>query len=51
MASQNKKKKAKNSFLYNGQEAQRVYKLKRTAYFVKADRLDAKKVLRKCGNE
>lgn len=51
MASQNKKKKAKNSFLYNGQEAQRVHKLKRTAYFVKADRLDAKKALRQCGNE
>ena len=46
----NKKRKAKNSFLYNGQESQRVKKMKRTAYFVKADRLDAKRELKKAVN-
>ncbi len=45
MASVNKKHKAKNSFLYNGNEKQRT-KLKRIAYFVKADRLDAKRAIR-----
>lgn len=43
MASQNKKKKAKNSFLHNGNEAQKIYKMKRIAYFCKADRQRNKK--------
>lgn len=38
MASENKKKKAKNSYLMNGQEAQKTHKLKRIAYYIKADR-------------
>lgn len=38
MASQNKKKKAKNSYIYNGAEAQKNIKCKRTWYFTKADR-------------
>lgn len=38
MASQKKKRKAKNSFLHNGNEAQKVRKLKRIAYYIKADR-------------
>lgn len=38
MASVSKKHKAKNSFLYNGNEAQKVKKLKRVAYYIKADR-------------
>ena len=38
MASVAKKNKARNSFLYNGNEAQKVKKLKRTAYYIKADR-------------
>lgn len=38
MASVNKKKKAKNSHLYKGNENQKVHKLKRIAYFIKADR-------------
>ncbi len=42
MCSVNKKHKARNSFLYNGNEKQRV-KLKRIGYFVKADRLDIKR--------
>ncbi len=46
MASQNKKNKAKNSYLYNGNEAQKIHKMKRIAYYIKADRLEAKKELR-----
>jgi hypothetical protein len=46
MASQNKKNKAKNSFLYNGNEAQKIAKLKRVAYYIKADRLKIKKELK-----
>ncbi|MBQ2856716.1 MAG: hypothetical protein IJE78_06270 [Bacteroidaceae bacterium] len=38
MASVAKKHKARNSFLYNGNEAQKVKKLKRVAYYIKADR-------------
>lgn len=38
MASENKKKKAKNSYLYNGNEAQKIHKMKRVAYYIKADR-------------
>ncbi len=47
MASQNKKRKAKNSFIMNGNEGSKFRKLKRIAYYIKADRLDAKKELRK----
>lgn len=43
MASQNKKKKAKNSYLYNGNEAQKIQKMKRIAYYTKADRANNKK--------
>lgn len=38
MASKNKKRKAKNSYLHNGNEAQKIHKLKRIAYYIKADR-------------
>jgi hypothetical protein len=38
MASQNKKRKAKNSYLYNGNEAQKIKKMKRVAYYIKSDR-------------
>lgn len=38
MASEKKKRKAKNSYLHNGNEAQKVRKMKRTAYYIKADR-------------
>ena len=38
MASESKKKKAKNSYIMNGQEAQKFHKLKRIAYYIKADR-------------
>ena len=43
MASQNKKKKAKNSFIAGGAEAQKNIKCKRTWYFTKADRAKTKK--------
>ena len=42
MASVNKKHKAKNSYIHNGNEAQKIRKWKRGAYFIKADRLDGK---------
>ena len=42
MASVSKKHKARNSFLYNGNESQKVKKLKRVAYYIKADRQSAK---------
>lgn len=38
MASENKKRKAKNSYLLNGNEAQKIKKMKRVAYYIKADR-------------
>lgn len=38
MASQNKKRKARNSYLHNGNESQKIHKMKRIAYFIKADR-------------
>lgn len=38
MASQNKKNKAKNSYIMGGAEAQKGIKCKRTWYFTKADR-------------
>lgn len=38
MASENKKRKAKNSYLYNGNEAQKIKKMKRVAYYIKSDR-------------
>ena len=47
MASVSKTHKAKNSFLYNGNESQKVKKLKRTAYYIKADRKSAKVECRK----
>ncbi len=45
MASENKKRKARNSYLYNGNESQKIKRLKRTAYYIKADSLDAKRNL------
>lgn len=39
MASQNKKRKAKNSYIMNGAEAQKGIKCKRTWYYTKADRV------------
>ena len=47
MASVSKTHKAKNSFLYNGNESQTVKKLKRTTYYIKADRNSAKAECRK----
>ena len=38
MASQNKKNKAKNSFIHNGAEANKGIKCKRIWYYTKADR-------------
>lgn len=38
MASQNKKRKAKNSYIMNGAESQKGIKCKRTWYYTKADR-------------
>ena len=43
MASQNKKNKARNSYLHNGNEAQHIHKMKRIAYYTKADRVSSKK--------
>lgn len=43
MASQNKKNKARNSYLQNGNEAQHIHKMKRVAYYIKADRVRTKK--------
>ncbi len=43
MASQNKKNKARNSYIHNGNEAQKIHKWKRVAYYIKADRAKAKK--------
>ena len=49
MASKSKQRKARNSFIYNGGEKNTVeeWKLKRIAYFTKADRLLNKRRLRK----
>ena len=43
MASKNKKRKAKNSYLLGGCEKQHIYKMKRIAYYTKADRARSKK--------
>lgn len=42
MASENKKKKAKNSFIDGGAEKQKGIKLKRIWYYTKADRANNK---------
>jgi len=47
MASVNKKHKAKNSYIHNGNEAQKIHKWKRVAYFIKADRLNGRASVRK----
>ena len=39
MASENKKRKAKNSYIMNGAESQKGIKLKRVFYFTKANRI------------
>ena len=44
MTSENKKRKAKNSYLYNGAEKHKGIKLKRIMYFTKADRANNKKI-------
>lgn len=44
MASLNKKKKAKNSYIHNGAESQKGIKLKRIFYYTKADRIKNKKI-------
>lgn len=44
MASVNKKKKAKNSYLSNGAEKQKGIKMKRLMYFTKYDRVKNKKI-------
>lgn len=46
MASKNKKRKAKNSFLYNGAEKQEPVKLKRIMYYNKVTRNNIKKEVR-----
>ena len=38
MASENKKRKARNSYLSGGNEKQKVHKMKRIAYYTKSDR-------------
>ena len=45
MASQNKKNKAKNSYIFNGGEKNTIskWKCKRQAYYTKKDRLEQKK--------
>ena len=47
MASVNKKKKAKNSFLYCGNEAQDIWKMKRIAYYTKKRRKKNKDQIKK----
>lgn len=47
MASINKKKKAKNSYLLNGAEKEKGIKIKRLMYFTKADRQKNKDICRK----
>lgn len=44
MASENKKRKAKNSFILRGAEAQKDTKCKRIWYYTKADRAKNKKL-------
>ena len=44
MASENKKRKAKNSFIHNGAESQKNHKRKRIWYYTKADRAKNKEV-------
>ena len=46
MASENKKNKAKNSFLYSGAEKCKGMKLKRILYYTKADRKKNKNMCR-----
>lgn len=46
MSSQNKKRKAKNSFLHNGGEKPNGMKLKRVQYFTKQDRIRGKRLVR-----
>lgn len=47
MASANKKKKAKNSYLFNGAEKLKGIKFKRLMYFTKADRQKGKDICKK----
>ncbi len=47
MGSQNKNRKAKNSYLDGGAEKQHGIKMKRVMYFCKADRLREKAFVRK----
>lgn len=47
MASANKKKKAKNSYLFKGAEKLKGIKFKRLMYFTKADRQKGKDICRK----
>ena len=49
MASNNKKKKSKNSFIKGGAEAQKNIKCKRVWYFTKADRQNNKNACRNIG--
>lgn len=44
MASQNKKNKARNSFIHDGGEKGRFIKLKRLMFFQKKDRIANKKI-------
>lgn len=44
MASENKKRKAKNSYILNGAESHKDIKMKRTFYFTKADRVKNNKI-------
>lgn len=51
MASQAKKNKARNSYIYNGGEKPDDLKLKRTQYYVKQNRLHAKKATQRAYKE
>ena len=46
MASENKKRKAKNSYIHNGAESQKNVKCKRVWYYTKADRKNNKSIAR-----
>lgn len=44
MASENKKRKGKNSYLWKGNECAKIRKDKRIAYFAKWQRIENKKI-------
>lgn len=44
MASENKKRKAKNSYIWKGNEGAKIRKCKKIAYFAKWQRAENKKI-------